>query len=232
MITAVMQPYFLPYIGYFQLIAAADTFVLYDNIQYTKKGWVNRNRLLAHGSDKLFSLPLKKDSDFVNVADKCLADTFNREKLLNQFKGNYQTAPFFDEVLNVLESIISFEEPNLFKYIRNSLVVILDYLEINTEIIPSSEVPADHSLSGQNRVIAICNAIQATTYLNPVGGKHLYSAESFSDEGIQLQYLQPTLFDYPHFGAPFVPHLSIIDVLMFNSPHQSRHLIDTKYEIR
>ena len=60
----VMQPYFLPYIGYFQLIEAADVFVVYDNIKYTKKGWINRNRMLRNGSDMVFSLPLKKDSDF------------------------------------------------------------------------------------------------------------------------------------------------------------------------
>ena len=228
---AIMQPYFLPYIGYFQLIASVDAFVLYDNIQFTKKGWINRNRMLSQGGDKLFSLPLKKDSDFLNVAERRLADTFNREKLLNQFKGSYHHAPFFDDTLRILERIISFEEANLFAYIRNSLTLILDYFEINTEIIPSSQVTADHSLSGQDRVIAICKALRATSYINPIGGNHLYSAKKFNGEGIELRFLHPTSFEYPQFGAPFVHNLSIVDVMMFNSQPQGRTLIDTKYEI-
>ena len=95
---AIMQPYFLPYIGYFQLIAAADLFIIYDNIKYTKKGWINRNRMLLNGTDKLFSLPLKKDSDFLDIVGREISQDFNPDKLLNQFKGAYIGAPYFVEV--------------------------------------------------------------------------------------------------------------------------------------
>ena len=88
---AIMQPYFFPYIGYFQLIAAVDQFIVYDNIKYTKKGWINRNRMLQNGKDVMFSLPLKSDSDFLDVCERELAADFNRDKLLNQLKGAYRS---------------------------------------------------------------------------------------------------------------------------------------------
>ena len=88
---AIMQPYFLPYIGYFQLIAAVDVFIVYDNIKYTKKGWINRNRILLNGKDVMFSLPLKSDSDYLNIRDRELSADLSRGKLLNQFRGNLPT---------------------------------------------------------------------------------------------------------------------------------------------
>ena len=77
---AIMQPYFFPYIGYFQLIKSVDEFVIYDNIQYTKKGWINRNRILVNGTDYLISLPLKKDSDYLNVVDRQLAESWEKDR--------------------------------------------------------------------------------------------------------------------------------------------------------
>ena len=109
-----MQPYFFPYIGYFQLISAVDQFVVYDNIKYTKKGWINRNRMLLNDKDVMFSLPLKKDSDFLNIVDRELSVEFDRGKLLNQFKGAYGRAPYFRECLVLLERVLGFEDNNLF----------------------------------------------------------------------------------------------------------------------
>src|SRR5258705_11030314 len=94
---AVMQPYFFPYIGYFQLIAAVDLFIVYDNIKYTKKGWINRNRMLRNGKDVMFSVPLKNDSDYLDVCERELAADFNRDKLFNQLKGAYRGAPNFSQ---------------------------------------------------------------------------------------------------------------------------------------
>ena len=111
---AIMQPYFLPYIGYFQLIAAVDTFIIYDNVKYTKKGWINRNRLLLNGRDAMFSLPLKKDSDYFDIDKRELANEFNPNKLLNQIIGAYRHAPQFKETLPLIEKIIQIPEKNLF----------------------------------------------------------------------------------------------------------------------
>ncbi len=76
---AIMQPYFFPYIGYFQLINTVDEFVVYDNIEFTKKGWINRNRILVNGKDEYITLPIKKDSDFLHVKDRFLAETWSKD---------------------------------------------------------------------------------------------------------------------------------------------------------
>ena len=130
----IMQPYFLPYIGYFQLIASVDQFIVYDNIKYTKKGWINRNRMLQNGIDVMFSLPLKKDSDSLEVVQRELAADFNRDKLLNQFKGAYRKAPYFGETMHLIERIIRFEDNNLFSYLHHSIIQICKHLGITTDI--------------------------------------------------------------------------------------------------
>ena len=118
---AIMQPYFLPYIGYFQLIAAVDLFIVYDNIKYTKKGWINRNRMLQNGKDAMFSLPLKGASDSLDICERELAATFNRDKMLNQFAGVYRRAPFFDETFQLVEQIIRCQDTNLFGFLHHSI---------------------------------------------------------------------------------------------------------------
>lgn len=214
---AIMQPYFLPYIGYFQLIAAVDTFIVYDNIKYTKKGWINRNRLLQNGSDVMFSLPLKTDSDFLEVRERELAANFNRDKLLNQFAGAYRRAPYFAQTFVLLETIVRHEEHNLFRYLYHSILTLCAHLDIATEIRISSEIDIDHSLKSQNKVLALCAAVGAQRYVNAIGGMELYTPDSFREHGIELKFIRSQAFDYAQFGAAFVPWLSIIDVLMFNA---------------
>ena len=131
---AIMQPYFFPYIGYWQLLNAVDTFVIYDNIKYTKKGWINRNNYLLNGKLKTFSIPLKKDSDYLNIDDRYLFEGFDKNKLLNQIKGAYGKAPYFNSVFSLIKSIINYKERNLFSYIKNSIEAVYDYLNLNTNI--------------------------------------------------------------------------------------------------
>jgi hypothetical protein len=214
---AIMQPYFLPYIGYFQLIASVDAFVVYDNIKYTKKGWINRNRFLRAGADVTFTVPLKAGADHLDIVERELAPTYERERLLQQFRGAYHRAPYFAETFRLLERVVRCPEENLFRYVLHSLREVCTHLTIRTPIHVSSEVPADHTLRAQDRVLAICEALGATTYLNPPGGRELYDASSFAARGITLEFLEPAIEPYAQFGGPFVPALSIVDVLMFNA---------------
>lgn len=211
-----MQPYFFPYIGYFQLIAAADLFVVYDNIKYTKRGWINRNRLLQDGEATLFSLPLKADSDFCDVRERELAAHFSPDKLLDRIEGAYRRAPHFAETLPLIEQVVRYEDRNLFGFIHHSISRTCEHLEITTEIRVSSTIGIDHGLKSQDKVLALCGAISADTYINPVGGTELYSGDAFAEHGIALKFLQPGPIRYPQFGGEFVPWLSIVDVLMFN----------------
>ncbi len=225
-----MQPYFMPYIGYFQLITAVDAFIVYDNIKYTKKGWINRNRMLQNGRDEMFSLPLKKDSDSLDVVERKLAVDFNCDKLLNKFRGAYWRAPYFGKTFPLVEEIVRHEDANLFRFLHNSIVRTCGHLGITTEFRVSSEIAVDRSLKGQDKVLALCEAVSATTYINAIGGMELYSFDVFREKGIELEFIKSKPFEYAQFGNEFVPWLSIIDVLMFNGLDGTRQLLE-KYEI-
>ena len=226
---AIMQPYFLPYIGYFQLIAGVDMFIIYDNIKYTKKGWINRNRMLLNGKDAMFSLPLKNASDSLDIRERELADDFNQEKLLSQFKGAYRQAPQFAQTIQLLELIVRNEEKNLFRFLHHSIVKICDHLEIKTEIKISSDIAIDHDLKSQDKVLALCEAVGATKYVNAIGGVELYSKETFMERGIDLNFIQSKTFEYPQLGDIFVPWLSMIDVMMFNPLNAIQDAISSNY---
>jgi hypothetical protein len=228
---AIMQPYFLPYVGYFQLISAVDKFVIYDRIKYTKKGWINRNRFLLNGSDSMFSLPLKKGSDALNVVERELASDFDRGRLLGQFAGAYRHAPHFAQTMALLELIIRHPDDNLFGYIHHSLATLSAHLALHTEIRVSSTLSFDNELKGQDKVIAICQATGAQLYINPIGGMELYAKPDFAARGIELQFLKSRPFEYPQFGQPFVPWLSILDVLMFNPVEAVRTCLDHNYDL-
>jgi hypothetical protein len=227
-----MQPYFLPYIGYWQLIAASDKFIVYDNIQYTKKGWINRNRYLLNDSDALFTIPLRKASDYLNIIDREIdreVASFTFEtKLMNKLRAAYKHAPYKNR-LDLIELIIKYREQNLFNYLYNSIKEICKFLNIKTEIIVSSTIPIDHSLKSENKVIALCNNLKASDYINPIGGQELYNKEVFKSNGISLYFLKPNNVEYKQFNK-FVPMLSILDVLMFNSEDRIQEML-TEYAL-
>jgi hypothetical protein len=226
-----MQPYFLPYIGYYQLIDAVDLFIVYDNIKYTKKGWINRNRLLQNGKDVLFSLPLNNGSDSLDVCERELAIDFKRDKLLNKIRGAYNRAPCFLQTFPVLERIVSYQDNNLFRFLHHSITTSCAYLGINTEIRVASTVDIDHSLKNQDKVLALCKAVGARTYVNAIGGVELYSDDEFLARDINLKFIKSKPFEYVQFGDEFVPWLSIIDVMMFNPLDEIRTCIASNYEL-
>lgn len=217
MILGIMQPYFMPYIGYFQLLNAVDKYVIYDNAKYTKKGWINRNRILQNNKDTLISISVEKDSDYLDIKDRSVADSFDKKKLINQIRESYRKAPYFEQVIPIVEDIINYEEKNLFLYIYNSIKEVCKYLNIHTEIIISSTIDVDQTLAGQDRVIAICKTLGAKDYYNAIGGQELYHLKDFEKEGVSLRFLSSNLVAYKQFNNDFIPWLSIIDVMMFNS---------------
>lgn len=229
--TAIMQPYFLPYIGYFQLINAVDLFIVYDNIKYTKKGWINRNRLLLGGSAATFSIPLKKDSDSLDIRERELATDFNRARLFNQFREAYRKAPYCSSTLALLEDVLMDKEANLFDFLHGSIVKVCKHLGIGTRIIVSSTLDIDHSLQSQDKVIELCNAVGTSVYINPTGGRLLYSSDAFSNRGMDLKFIDSTPVSYPQLGNEFVPWLSIVDVMMFNPPSVINEYLNKYYAL-
>jgi hypothetical protein len=203
---------------------------VYDNIKYTKKGWINRNRLLQNGRDVMFSLPLKSGSDTRDIRERSLAEDFNRDKLLAQFRGAYQRAPYFAQTFPLLESVVRDPAVNLFGFLHQSLVRTCAHLGLATAFHVSSDIAIDHTLKSQDKVLALCEAVGADTYINTVGGVDLYARETFEERGIDLKFVCARTFEYPQFGATFVPWLSIIDVMMFNAPAAISRCIETNHE--
>lgn len=224
---AIMQPYFFPYIGYWQLIQAVDSFVVYDNIEFTKKGWFHRNRFLLQGQPELFSLPLKKDSDFLTVGERFLSDRFavERVKLARRIEAAYRKAPYFAPAFSVWQECLACHEDNLFQFLFHSIKTICNYLGITTPCIVASDVAIDHRLRGQDKVIAICQQLGARQYYNPIGGRALYQAESFSEAGLTLFFQQVGDIHYRQFQHAFQPFLSILDVMMFNSVAEIQRML-------
>ncbi len=222
---AIMQPYFLPYIGYFQLIQSVDKFVIYDNIKYTKKGWINRNRYFLNGKSKTFTIPIEKGSDFLNINQRSISDNFDKNKFLRQFLSTYSKSDNTELIMKLLIKIIKFEDTNLFNYILHSVKIICNHLNISTKIIISSSLDISNEIKGSKRVIEICKALKAKTYINAIGGKDLYNKKEFYDEGIKLLFLKTKDYQYQQFDYKFIKDLSIIDVMMFNNNEQIKKLI-------
>jgi hypothetical protein len=225
---AIMQPYFMPYVGYFQLINSVDQFVIYDNIQYTKKGWINRNRILANGKDQLITLPIKKDSDYLDVVQRELSGSWEKDKnkMINIIKSSYSKAPHFEETFELISKCLNNPEENLFKFIYNSIVLINYYLEIKTPIIISSSINTNHTLKSQDKVLSLCKAQNADVYINSIGGVELYDKTIFKQNGIKLNFIKSNPIKYKQFNNEFVSWLSIIDVMMFNSKEQIQEYLN------
>ena len=215
---AIMQPYLFPYLGYFQLINLADTFVFHNDIQFIKGGYINRNQILDRKSGSTgFTLPLKKASAYDAINTRILCDQNDKKKLLRQIENNYRKAPFFKTTIELLTAIILFEELNLFKYIENSIHHLAKEFKMNTQFLKSEDMPLGSS-KAQERVLKICEICEATDYINPIGGLELYDKAAFLEEGINLSFLKMGEVFYKQFEPnAFVPSLSIIDVMMFNA---------------
>jgi hypothetical protein len=215
---SVMQPYFLPYLGYWQLIAAADIFVLLDDVNFIVRGYINRNTILVNGRGHLFSLPVADASQNRLIKEtKLNFPPSARSKLLKTIAAAYKKAPRFSTVFPLLESIVLFSENDLTKYIRRSLLLISGYLGLDTEFLLSSALEKDESKKGQSRIIEICLRLEAEMYVNSPGGRDLYDPAEFRRHGLTLRFLRPGKVVYPQFNQyDFIPNLSIIDVMMFN----------------
>jgi hypothetical protein len=226
-----MQPYFVPYIGYFQLIAAVDMFILYDNVKYTKKGWINRNRILRDKKEVTISLPLKGNSDYLDICKRELATQFNPDQLLNQLAEAYRRAPYFSQTFPLVEKIVRYEDVNLFRFLHHSIVRICEHFGIATDIAVSSTIPIADDLKKQDKVLALCAALGATRYVNAIGGMALYSREMFKERGIALKFIKSKPFEYAQFSGQFASNLSIIDVMMFTPIDTIKTCISTNYDL-
>ncbi len=226
---AIMQPYLFPYIGYWQLINAVDKFVILDDVNYIKRGYINRNSILLNAQQYKFTIPIYKASQNRLICETKL--NFGQEekkKFLLTIKNAYRRAPYFLQVMPVIEKIINYDEDDLTKYIQNSLLLISEYLGIDTEFMLSSKIDKDNSLKAQDRILEICKYLETDIYINPCGGRSLYSKEDFMNRGLQLYFLDTRMdrIVYKQGGNDFVERLSIIDVMMYSSVQDIQRFLE------
>ncbi len=228
----IMQPYFYPYLGYWQLLNAVEKYVVYDDVNYIKGGWVNRNRILVNNQPHFINIPLlgaspNKLINEINVNH----DERLIKKTLKTIESNYKKAPFFDNVYQIVKESLYYSEQNLAKYLFVVIEKICNYLQIETKLIMSSTIDKNNSLRGQDKVIEICRCLEADQYINAVGGTKLYDFSTFKNNGIRLLFLKSNEIVYRQFDdKSFQPGLSILDVMMFNSVEEIQNML-TKYTL-
>lgn len=218
---AIMQPYAFPYIGYFQLLAAVDVFVFYDDVNFIKRGYIHRNYLLFNGDKTRFTIPCQGISQHKKINEILIdAESVALKKLLLSVKQHYKQAPFFDNIMPLLQALfetISFGT-TISRFAIDSVKIVTEYLGLET-VFKESSKDFSHTidLGREARLIAITKDLGSKDYVNAMGGQDLYSPASFKKEGVNLFFLKPEALPYQQFYNEFVPWLSIIDVLMFNS---------------
>jgi hypothetical protein len=229
----IMQPYLFPYIGYYQLMHAVDRFVVADDVTFIKQGWINRNRLLINGSAAYFTVPLRRHAADALIRDVEIADGQQqrwRGTLLKTIGNFYRRAPSFDRVYPIVERVIGGPFTRIADMARASLREVVDYLGMPVSVVESAAIYGNSHLKGQDRVIDTCLAERADDYVNASGGQALYAREAFLARGIRLHFISTGPIEYRQFDGPFVPSLSVIDLLMFNAPEEARALLK-RYEL-
>ncbi len=227
---AIMQPYFFPYIGYFQLIHAVDKFVFYDDVNFINRGWINRNRILINGDDSYFTIQLKEASQNKLIKDIVISD--NRTKLLKTIELAYKKSPCFKDVWPLVEHCMASSTQNISQLAMETVKEVSEYIGLTTQFeISSQSYPESKGMDKAERLIDICKKNCADTYINPIGGVELYSKDVFANHNITLQFIQSKEVVYQQGKNEFVPWLSIIDVLMFNSKEEVIKLL-SQFELK
>ncbi len=204
-----------------------DQFVVYDDVQYINKGWINRNRILSAGADKMFTVPLVKAPREALIHQRTISPAWGseRERFIKMIRHAYSKAPFFESCFELVSDLVGGDEHNLSEYVVRSMKGVAGYLGIETPMINSKNLGLGCDSSGEERILEICDKLGATAYVNAIGGRDLYHVDLFAERNIMLSFLQSETIVYPQFGRDFVPWLSIIDVMMFNSAERVREFI-------
>lgn len=227
---AIMQPYLFPYLGYFQLLGAVDRFVFYDDVNFIKNGWINRNRLVLSGSVRYFTVPLAGASPFLKIAEVGVQPaSLWRRKMLQSIRQSYSRAPQFEPIFDLIDAVLGADVSSIGELAKQSVVAVSRYLRMPIEFVWTSGTYANNSLTGAERVLDICRLERATCYCNLPGGRSLYDPASFAAAGVELRFIEPYLPEYPQGGGSFTAALSILDVLMWNDAQSVTSMLTPRY---
>lgn len=220
---AIMQPYLFPYIGYFQLIDSVDKFVVFNDVNYIKRGWLNRNRILLNETPHSFTFPVAKPSQNRKILEHQYFElSIAQTKFLKTIEQAYKQAPYYDELINILNIAFSTEELGVDQFNQHCLKVISNYLGIETEFLLSSELNIEKNTTATQRIIDICQFLGATEYINLPGGKDLYHPKDFQQQGIEIDFIVPSEKQYSQKSESFHPYLSILDVIAYKGNEATR----------
>lgn len=213
---SINQPYFFPYIGFFQLLHACSKFVSLDDANFIKRGWINRNRILINGKPTYLNLQIVDASQNRKICETKI-DKYSgwKDDILKKLRISYSRAPFYTDTFTVVRNTLDTHSDLVSDISFQSILEVCNYLKLRREF---GRCQGDVAGSGEERIIGICKKENAGSYVNLPGGQELYDREKFRNDGIELLFIEPKLREYRQFGGDFVPGLSIIDVMMFNSP--------------
>ena len=213
----VMQPYFFPYLGYFQLIDAVDVFVFYTDVNFVKQSWMNRNSILGRDGKLLFSIPLSNGKSGVKIHDVQISQKREvwEKKFMRTLEYSYRKAANYEVGYELVRECFSFQGASLAEFNVHSVVTLCQWMGINTKIVQSSEGYQNRERERVSRLIDICQKEGADCYVNSPGGRSLYTQEDFQQSDIKLRFLEPKLKEYPQSEQKsFVEGISIIDLVM------------------
>ena len=228
-----MQPYFFPYLGYLSLIKHTDRMILLDDVQFIRHGWIERNRILKPEAGwQYISVPLKKKSFTTAIKDvEINNETAWKDKILRQVAHYKKKAPFYRKTVSVIEDAISGEPNNIAELNLHILNTLCCYLGINAniEIFSSLNMEIEPPCAPDEWALNICKKIKSgVEYWNPIGGQQFFSKEKYNNSNIKLVFHNAKLTPYEQLdsGMEFESGLSIIDVMMFNSPEDISTMLD------
>lgn len=232
---AIMQPYFLPYLGYFSLIKHTDEFILFDTVQFIRHGWIERNRILKPSNGwQYIMVPLKKHSRETIIKDiEINNDQQWKEKILAQLQHYKKQAPYFSNVIDILNEIFSKEYATIVDLNLASLKTVCYYLGINTpiQVFSLMNIDIEPANAPDEWALNICKALgNVDEYWNPPGGQSFFNKKKYENADINLKFHSAILTDYDQKRNVFEPGLSIIDVMMFNSVDEINKMLDN-YEL-
>lgn len=230
---ALMQPYLFPYIGYFSLMARCDRWITFDQAQFIKGGWIQRNRIL-HPSEgwQWFGVPLAKHSSSATIAEVEVAPDGWQDKLLRRLDV-YRRAPYHDTVAPLVETCLRQPATHIIDLAESSQRLVAEHLGLAFEPERLSELDLDHAqIQGPGDWgLEVCRQLGASTYVNAIGGRDLFDPAAFAAAGVGLEFVRARLSPYDQGGRDFEPGLSIIDVLMWNGPDEARRLVEDDVEL-
>lgn len=228
---AVMQPYFFPYLGYFSLIAATDRFVVFDPVQFIRRGWINRNQILKpdYRTSQYVTVPIAKQSRETTIRDTEIAANSDWEtRIVAQLQHYKKRAPYFADVMKLLRRCFDLKTNSIVELNLHCLQIICESLEIDLDVVRFETIERDVEPAGRagEWAVNVSRVMNAKSYLNPIGGREIFDTQDFSKHGIELAFIQNQLTSYCQNNSQFIPGLSILDVMLFNSHAETRRLVD------